>query len=692
MDGAWRIETHRVEWRFLMSYGHASRIDCFIRTDEDTLIGRLVNGVAATGISSYRSAQIEAWKREIRLLKEQLSASQFQNWFIILEYELPRRSRRPDMILLSSKTIFVVEFKIGAQAYDSVSCLQVNRYARDLRDFHAESQEHRIVPILCATNAAQSSQDEVRFYRSETEVVDLVRTNGTNLSSRLLWCDQQSDYSPHNPIDPESWLNSAYRPTPTIIEAAVRLYEGNGVRELSHRHAHNLDQTTEMLVREIENARSQGNRVICFVTGIPGAGKTLTGLDVVHDQSLRQSDSLAGIFLSGNGPLIKIVREALVKSQVNRGRKKQDCEHEVSTFIQNVHKFLQFHREDPTECPHENVVVFDEAQRAWDSSQMMRKQNVKASEATLLFEVMERLPDWAVIIALVGGGQEIFLGEAGLEEWGRAIEKRSVKWQVVAAKEVLVGGDSVAGHRLFENGIPANLSYKEEPLAHLDVVVRSHRAQRWAEWVNELLSLRLDTARSLFPDTQEFPCFITRNIQNTRTWLRMLYSLYPEQRIGLVATSIDQRLRAYGIERSSAFRSNYAFEKWFLNPDDDIRSSYALEVAASEFECQGLELDWVGMCWGGDLTPSKGYSTWDYRKFRGAKWQTVKKAEERAYTENRYRVLLTRARNGIVIWVPNGDPNDPTRDPDRFDRVFKVLREAGVPLLEEYFSEYGLQS
>ena len=670
-----------------MSHGHASSVYCFIDLDEDTLIGRLINGVATTGISSHRSAQIEAWQREIRLLKAQLTDPRVQDWFIILEYELPRRSRRPDVILLSSTTIFVVEFKVGALGYDAASCWQANSYARDLRDFHAESDRRRIVPILCATDAEQGSLDQLCFYGSEVEVADLIRTNGSNLCSCLLRCEQHANIATAAPIVPELWLKSAYRPTPTIIEAAVRLYEGHGVRELSHRHAHNLDQTTDMLVREIDEARIYGRRVICFVTGIPGAGKTLTGLDVVHDKNLCQSNSLAGIFLSGNGPLIKIIREALVKSQISQGRTKHDCEHEVTTFIQNVHLFLRFHREHPTERPHENVVVFDEAQRAWNLSQMVRKQNVDASEATLLFDVMERLPDWAVIIALVGGGQEIFLGEAGLEEWGRALEKRSVLWRVVAAPEVLIGGESVAGHRLFDDKIPGNVSYREDRLAHLQVVVRNHRAQRWAEWVNELLSFRFDTARTLFPDTWEFPCFVTRSIENARGWLRMHHRLDPEQRIGLVATSKDHRLRAYGIERSSAFLLNYAFEKWFLEPDTDIRSSVSLEVAASEFECQGLELDWVGMCWGGDLTPSTDNSTWDYRKFRGAKWQNVKKEDERAYTRNRYRVLLTRARNGLVIWVPKGDTDDPTRDPKGFERVFTALRTAGVPLLEEHFSD-----
>ena len=263
-----------------MGYGHASLVGDFIRTDEDTLVGRLVNGVAATGVSSHKSAQVEAWQLEIRLLKEQLADPQFQDWFIILEYEIPRRSRRPDVILLNPNTIFVVEFKIGARVYDSMSRWQASSYARDLRDFHAESYRHRIIPILCATDAEQSSMDELHPLHSETEVADLVRANGSDLGSRLLLCSRQDNRASTGPIVPALWLNSAYRPTPTIIEAATLLYEGHGVRELSHRYAHNLDQTTEMLLREINEARRCGRRVICFVTGVPGAGKTLTGLNV----------------------------------------------------------------------------------------------------------------------------------------------------------------------------------------------------------------------------------------------------------------------------------------------------------------------------------------------------------------------------------------------------------------------------
>ena len=666
-----------------MGYGHASAVGEFIKTPEDTLIGRLTSSIASTGVPNQRTAQIDAWKQEIRLLKEQLSDPQLDQWFIILEYEIPRRSRRPDVILLKSTTILVIEFKMGARNFDSTSRWQVTSYARDLRDFHAESHGRSIVPVLCATDAQTGLTDLGELTHAAGEVGTLVKTNGANLGSGLMRIEKEYDRNLSPPIVPDRWLNSPYRPTPTIIEAATLLYESHDVRELSHRHAHNLDQTTDLLLREMEEAQRYGRRTICFVTGIPGAGKTLTGLNVVHSKGVQHSSGLSGIFLSGNGPLVKIVREAIVRSQTSKGRKRVDCQHEASTFIQNVHTFLRHYLDErPEEAPHENVVVFDEAQRAWDGTQMERKRGIDASEASLLLEVMERMPDWAVIVALVGGGQEIFLGEAGLEEWGRALQEREGRWRVVASREALLGGESVAGHKLFNGPVPDNVSFVEEPLAHLDVVVRNHRAQRWTEWVNDLLSFRLARARSHCPDSEEFPIYLTRDLATARAWLRMHHNLDPEERIGLIATSKDFRLRAYGIERATQFLSNYAFDKWFLETNGDVRSSYSMEVAASEFECQGLELDWVGLCWGLDLTPSEHGDSWVYRKFRGARWQNVQQEAEKYFTLNRYRVLLTRARKGMVIWVPQGDPNDPTRDPELFDSVYDALLRAGVPELD----------
>ena len=339
-----------------MSYGHASRVANFIHTDENALIGQLVDGVSASGISSHRSTQIEAWRKEIRLLQAHLTSAQFLDWFIILEYEIPRRSHRPDVILLSAATIFVIEFKVGAETYDASSYWQVSSYARDLRDFHAKSYGRPIVPILCATNAEPNPLARIQPDDLEIAVSDLIRTNGANFDICLTNHEILGDNKTLDPIIPECWLNSPYRPTPTIIEAAVQLYEGHEVRELSHRYAHNLDRTTALLMQEIEEARRYGRRVICFVTGVPGVGKTLTGLDVIHSPKLRKAKSHTGIFLSGNGPLVKIVREALIRNQTERGRLKRDCEHEVTTFIQNVHQFLRFYREKPGIQPHENVV------------------------------------------------------------------------------------------------------------------------------------------------------------------------------------------------------------------------------------------------------------------------------------------------------------------------------------------------
>ena len=671
-----------------MAYGYADYVKEFIVESEDALIGKLQSGVASTGVGTPENEQFEAWRTEIQLLKRQFTEQEFGNWFIILEYEIPRRSRRPDLILLSETTIYVVELKIHAERYDAASRKQSKDYALDLRDFHAGSHGRRIVPILCATGAAQS--DYPVDFRIASGVSEVVRSNGYDLTQWLRRSEQETlpDNNPFQPIDPGAWLSSSYRPTLDIIEAARTLYAGHGVREIAHSYAHNLGETVSVLAREIEQARETGGRTICFVTGVPGAGKTLTGLEIVHDLRVNDSDASLAVFLSGNGPLVDVIQRAVVNEQLERQHNVLEPDRVVRTLIQNVHGFLRNHHRA---IPPEHIVVFDEAQRAWNHQKVARARGraglevVNASEPQLFLDVMEQVSEWAVIIALVGGGQEIHDGEAGLEEWGRALEGRSVPWRVVAAPEALIGGDSVANHRLFSNEPPTNVRVQEEPLVHLDVVVRSHRAQQWAEWVNLLLNLNLEDARSKFPRTDEFECFVTRGLEMARSWLRQQHDAEPRDRTGLVATSQDLRLRSYGIERSSAFRSGCNFPLWFLADHNDVRSSTTLEIAASEFECQGLELDWVGLCWGGDLVPTIDQVNWEYRRFHGADWQDVKVTVNQEYARNRYRVLLTRAGKGMVIWVPPGDLRDTTRDPERYDRVFKALQEAGVPMLDDTF-------
>lgn len=500
-----------------MSTGFDVQLSSFFSEDTDRIVGILAEHIPQAGHRSMFTAQLSVWREEIKILKEQLkiveaSIPDSKSWHLIFEYELPRRQKRPDLIILTGHLILVVEFKIGPTSYDIASVWQALDYALNIRDFHEASAGHAIVPIVCIADAEETNRFPIL---SSATMIESPRLSNRNNLGRTIAEIYRSACSPQSQktIDPAQWISSRYRPTLTIIEAAEHLYEDHDVREISHKYAENLDKTTDMLAAQIQAAKQNNKRCICFVTGVPGAGKTLTGLNVVHDPSIREKQGPAGIFLSGNGPLVKVVRESLIRSQQKKGVPKTKAKHEVSVFIRNVHEFLKYHRENPSQKPYEHVVVFDEAQRAWNREQMLRKQNIDCSEPSELLEVMERLDSWSAVIALVGGGQEIFTGEAGLEEWGMAIENAKEHWEIVASPEVIKGGSSVAGHRLFANEKPESIRYHLEESAHLNVSVRSHRAQQINEWVNSLLALDIEKAARHIPDPSEFPLVMTRNLE-----------------------------------------------------------------------------------------------------------------------------------------------------------------------------------
>jgi hypothetical protein len=673
---------------------YRDRLTPFVDADRTRIIGSLSSAAARSGFNTQYGGQTNAWEEQVEILKSAARAlrqSEFRcdEWELILEYELPRRQKRPDAILLAHDIIFVIEFKIGAIHYDAADQWQVKEYALDLRDFHAESRGKKIVPMLCATEAP-TLENELCAIGNSADVVQPVQLlNKKSFESGLASRYRALHDANSSAIDADLWCASAYKPTPTIIEAAELLYSNHDVREISHSYADNLDATTNMVLDVVNNARANNKHCICFVTGVPGAGKTLTGLNVVHDRRMLSESGRTSVFLSGNGPLVRIVREALARSETRKGKPKGESDREVKTFIGNVHEFLRTHRSDSEKkAPNEHVVVFDEAQRAWNSVQMFRKFKVDRSEPSLLIEIMERWTDWAVIVALVGGGQEIFLGEAGLEEWGLALRDATKPWEVVASPEVKAGGASVAGHRLFTEEKPDRIALRERGEAHLSVSVRSPRARFIAEWVNSILEPDYKTAAAKLKDVAEFPIVVTRDINIARRWL-IWHGRYDEhRRCGLVASSGALRLRAYGIEVSKAFRTGVMYEKWFLAPCTDVRSSYSLEVAATEFECQGLELDWVGVCWGDDLVLNED-NRWRFSDFRGSRWLTCQDEIRRGYIKNRYRVLLTRARLGMVIWIPPGSVEDPTRKPGPMDRVYRHFLAAGVPDLAEQKSNDG---
>ncbi len=653
----------------------------FFGDDPARILGRLSSAVQHREL---QRRQITAWKRELAVLlasgKDLVTMfPQARNWSVLLEYPIPRRHRRLDAVLLAADVIFCLEFKTQDKVYTLSAQRQVEDYALDLRDFHKESAGKRIVPIVVVPNAPTvASRSEIT-----TDPVSGVRlANATNLVEVIAETFSNELRATGYPIDAAEWDNSEYRPVPTIIEAAEALYAGHNVRELVHSHAGviNLTLTSDKLVEIIREAQLKAEKVICFVTGVPGAGKTLAGLNVVHNPALRREGRPAGVFLSGNGPLVKIVSAAISRDQKRRNNR-GDEERIVSTFIQNVHTFVREGLEKPSKPPVERIVVFDEAQRAWNAGQNLKKTGLDISEPDVMLSILDRHIGWAVLIALIGGGQEIHSGEAGLMEWGKTLREKYAHWNVTVSPKALDIDVSLSGHRLFPDDDYGLLEIRKEPALHLEVNVRSFRARKLAEWVDAVLALTPDRAAALMSDLGEFPVALTRSRAVAREWLRNFTR--GRHRCGLVASSGALRFRADGLELSTGFRQGNRdmYVHWFLAEPPDVRSSNQLEVAASEFECQGLELDWVGVCWGGDFAFDSAASQWSYRHFSGSRWGILKGDIDRRYLLNTYRVLLTRARRGFIIWIPIGDSADETRPPALFDSTADYLQKCGLKLI-----------
>ncbi len=653
----------------------------FLTVEPSEVLGQLASRSAQQGFTDLKQRQTRAWERQITALRTTIAELSVcipasSQWGLLLEYPIPRRQKRIDAVVLAADLILCLEFKTEEREHPAKARQQAEDYALDLRDFHEESRGRRIVPVAISLRANASPLP------ASASAADLVRpslaTNGGELS-RVLAEVFNVETRGGAQIDLVQWDTAAYRPVPTIIEAAESLFAGHDVREIAHSHADatNLTATTARLLEIIGNAQMQRQKIVCFVTGIPGAGKTLAGLNVVHNPSFRRDGRVPGVFLSGNGPLVKIVRAA-IERDFKRRVQEASAERTSGTFIQNVHEFVRDSYVKPDRPPADNMVVFDEAQRAWDAKQNEKKTGHNESEPQTVLGIMDRHADWAVVIALVGGGQEINVGEAGLSEWGRTIRDHFPHWQIAVSPSALTGDASVAGHRLFADGERGTTTVHEEPALHLDVNLRAFRVQKLTEWVNAALAGDAGQAMALMPSLKEFPLVMTRDLAVARAWLHN--RTRGLRRCGLIASSGAIRLRAHGLELSSGFRrgSRDLFVHWFLNHSPDIRSSNQLEVAASEYECQGLELDWVGVCWGGDLSFDFSKSGWMFRHLAGTKWQAVASPIDRAYLLNTYRVLLTRAREGTIVWIPRGDATDETRSPQRLDATAAFLRDCGL--------------
>lgn len=673
-------------------YFYADTIENFIKSDSNYILGSLVRNSPF----DITDLQRNAWEEEINLLSSILQNEKGQ---IIFEYDIPRLGKRIDVVLLISGIVYALEFKVNSTEYLRQDIEQVWDYALDLKNFHEASHNLTIVPILIATNAKDSSQIQ-QFSHYNDLVFKPILCNAGELSNVIQKIKARHAVN----IDLSDWKNSRYKPTPTIIQAASSLYLNHSVKDITRTEAsgQSLQQTTDFISQIIQYSRDNHEKSICFVTGVPGAGKTLVGLNVAVQQ-FNQGD--LAVYLSGNQPLVDVLTEALARDKKRQENEKNPEKHytltearrNVKSFIQIVHHYrntslskiktpirdgileidpakVKKHQEDGySEVEH--VAIFDEAQRAWTQQQLAnwlsRKQGIKdfpMSEPEFLIWSLDLREDWAVIICLVGGGQEINTGEAGISEWLRAINSSFSNWNVFISDK-LRDKEYATGEidKLLEN----NSHVRKKSDLHLAVSMRSFRAEQLSEFVHALLASNVDEAKRLYESLKErYPIVLTRSLDKAKAWLKQ--QKRGSERYGMLVSSQAQRLRPLSID----VRCKPDTVHWFLDDIDDIRSSLFLEDAASEFDVQGLELDWTCIVWDGDLRREN--DSWGNYSFTGNKWQNIRSEERKSYQINAYRVLLTRARQGMVIYVPEGNPEDGTRNPDYYDGTFNYLKSIGL--------------
>jgi len=649
-------------------YYYKNNITDFLVESTGSILGEL----AANHEFSLEEQQRNSWVTQIELLKIWLKNTLCE---IIFEYNIPRMGKRIDCVIISGSTVFAVEFKVGAQSYENHAINQVTDYALDLKNFHEQSHIRNIVPVLICTNAPDQTP-RLDFYSDGIAKTQL--TNGQSLASIVSIAQSKSKASE---IIADDWVGSIYKPTPTIIEAAQALYCGHSVEEISRSDAGaiNLSKTAKAISEIINNSKQNGIKSICFLTGVPGAGKTLAGLNLANSWH-NEDESEHAVFLSGNGPLVDVLREALARNEVETARENGEKKKKSSTiskakaFIQNIHHFRDDALEN-TKAPIERVIVFDEAQRAWTLKQTASfmktkkgKKDFNQSEPEFLIGVMDRHSDWATIICLIGGGQEINTGEAGLHEWFLSLKRSFPNWNIHISSK-LSDFEYTQGAALYNENDLERVHLHDD--LHLSVSVRSFRSEKVAAFVKAVLDCDSETAKELYSEVQStYPIHITRDISCAKSWLRS--KARGSERYGLLASSGAIRLKPFTINVKNSIDPI----NWFLNNDKDIRSSYFLEDVATEFDIQGLELDWACIAWDADLRHNG--TEWLHKSFRGTKWQTVNDEDAKRYLKNAYRVLLTRARQGMVIFVPNGSSEDETRPHSFYNETFNYLKELGV--------------
>lgn len=699
-----------------------SDFEKFLSLDTKAILGTLCNNYHGVALTTT----IEAWKSEIVLLKNVVSKLIDKDGQIIFEYDIPRLGKRIDTVLLYRGIVFCLEFKVGESRVHEMDVDQVLDYALDLKNFHRLSRDKVIAPILIATKYTEkSNQIQMSVYNDsvinplitgEFEIFDLIE--------KILY-----RFPEETPID-NNWIISPYAPTPTIVEAAKKLYENHSVEDITRHEADNVstDNTIKYILDVIQKSKTNREKSICFVTGVPGAGKTLVGLDVAIQQTYQGNDEPVedegAVYLSGNGPLVAVLNEALAKDNYkkckDRGENKKltDSRREVGKFIQIIHRYrdnmlakiknpvengvLEIDPEKAIKIAEsgygevEHVAIFDEAQRSWTKKRLadylkrggtygnkLKVPNFPLSEAAFLIWALDQREDWSTIVCLVGGGQEINTGEAGISEWIKALNNIFPHWRVYISPK-LKEPEYAEGrvNELLEKN--KNVTYSDD--LHLSVSLRSYRAEKLSAFVHAMLALE-PNARDLYNEIKDkYPIVLTRDMEKAKKWLHE--RVRGTERTGVLVTKESARFKPLGIHILAPGDENAVH--WFLEDKVDTRSSNYLEDAATEIQVQGLELDYTCVLWDADMRYNN--KKWRYYKFNGqTKWveqtpDTENKQELIKYMLNAYRVLLTRARAGMVICVPTGNPNknpsgyweDSTRLPEYYDGTYQYLKSIGL--------------
>lgn len=698
---------------------YKSDFKSFIEADPFSVLGRIHDTFHGQALTTTD----EAWLGEINLLQNVLLPWKAEEAEIIFEYDIPRLGKRIDVVLLLRGLIFCLEFKVGQKDALQSDVEQVMDYALDLKNFHRYSHDRVIIPILIPTKHTSSSSSFTPSVYSDSIYNPLITgANGLqNLIQEVL-----KHANANTPGTIQDWIISPYTPTPTIIEAARSLYENHSVEDITRHEADKVttDATIAYILEVINQSKRNREKSICFVTGVPGAGKTLVGLDVAVKQSYQDDGTFneddGAVYLSGNGPLVAVLTEALARDNYKKSREKDDdkklsdSRREVNKFIQIIHRYrdnilakiknpvvngeLEIDPDKAVKLQQsgygevEHVAIFDEAQRAWTHKRIadylkrggtygnkLKVANFPMSEAAFLIWSLDQREDWATIVCLIGGGQEINTGEAGISEWIAALNERFPHWNVYISDK-LTGPEYAEGkvNELLEHN--PNVVYSDK--LHLGVSLRSFRAERLSAFVHSLLSFNPDAAE-LYKNvvSHGYPIVLTRSMDKARKWLRQ--QARGTQQTGILISKVSARFKPLAVHVLPQSEDNAVH--WFLEDKTDVRSSNYLEEAATEIQVQGLEVDFACVLWDADMRYDNG--KWTFWKFNGkTQWTPEKNYEPHKYMLNAYRVLLTRARQGMVICVPKGNertthegfPEDPTRQPSFYDSTYEYFKRLGL--------------